>query len=62
MRLLSPNGLTGPQLATLPLLEFHAAVDRLEDDSVPQTYYEKVVGRRAEELARNGSQPGRFAR
>lgn len=62
MNLLSPNGWTSRQLAALPLLEFHAAIDRLGDDSVPQSYYEKVLGRRAEELARNGSQPGRFAR
>jgi hypothetical protein len=62
LTLLSPNGWTGRQLERLPAEEFYAAIDRLEDDTVPQSYYEKVVGRRAEEIARNGSQPSRFGR
>jgi hypothetical protein len=60
--MLSPNGWTGRQLEVLPADEFHAAIDQLQDDTVPKSYYDKVIGRRAEEIARNGSHPGRFGR
>jgi hypothetical protein len=40
-----PTSPSADQLEHMPGALFHAAIDRLEADTVPYTYYAKIVGR-----------------